>query len=487
MLSPQQQEKLVFEAKMWLDEWGGQGDQLAKAQAALDRVLKANPRNVGARIEMARFYIMSGHINYRNFQPGSLEKAAWELQYARQADPSSVDVEVLWAHVLYLRGSSREAVKVLQKVEAKGAENPWLYQNWAQALMDLNQWSAAESQLRKAQALYAKMADPPPRVLHSLHENLASVLSRQGKLDEADKEYRHLLALDPGSAWTHGNYADFLLFRRAAPDAAIAEAEKAIELMNYGMARLTLTAARYAKWAQLKRQMPAKAAEYLALAQEGASEFSWIMPQAAKSMDAGPAIQTMVRELMALGVSIDTIDEHGDTGLTLAADSGNVKSIVLLLKRGANIEAADNEGRTAMVIAAHKGHVEAVKALAARRARINAQDSHGLSALHLAATNQDEEMVRVLISLKANVNVATSKGYTPLMDAAHFGDERIVRLLLEAGANADAVTKDKAQSASDIAMARGHQALAEYIRMAKASPNRNFKRDTHKSGARRSP
>lgn len=465
-LSPQQQEKLVSDAKMWLDEWGGQGDQLAKAQAALDRVLKANPRNVGARIEMARFHIKSGFINYRNFQPGSLEKATWELQYAREADPNSVDVEVLWAHVLYLRGWSREAVKVLERVEAKATENPWLYLNWAQALTDLSQWSAAESQLRKAQALYVKLASPSPKVIRSLHENLASVLAHQGKLAEADKEYRDLLALDPGSAWTHGNYANFLLFRRAAPDAAIAEAEKAIELMNYGMARLTLAAARYAKWAQLKQQMPAKAAEQLALARKSASDFSWIMPQAAKSMDAGPAIQTMVKELIALGVSINTKDEHGDTGLMLAAYLGNVKSVVLLIKYGANIEAANNQGRTALVSAANKGHVEVVKALTARRARIDAQDNQQHSALHLAVTNQDEDMVRTLISLKANVNITTSQGYTPLMDAAHFGYEHIVRLLLEAGANPDAVTKDKLKSAADIATARGHQALADYIRAA---------------------
>jgi Tfp pilus assembly protein PilF len=474
MLSPQQQDKLVSDAKMWLNEWSGEGEQLAKAKANLDRVLKANPRNVKARMEMARFHILSGHINYRNFQPGSLDKAAWELQYARQADPNSIDVEVLWAHVLYLRGSSREAVKVLQKVESRGAANPWLYQNWAQALMDLSQWSAAETQLRKAQALYAKTDTQSLRVLRALHENLASVLAHQGKLDEADKEYRAVLTLDPGSAWAYGNYADFLLFRRARPDAAIAEAEKAIQLMNYGMAGLTLAAARYAKWAQLKREMPTKAAEYLVLAREGASDFSWIMPQAAKSVDAGPAIQAMVRELMALGVSIDTKDEHGDTGLTLAADMGNVKSIVLLIKYGANIEAADNDGRTAMLIAAYKGHVEVVKALAARRAKLDARDKYGLTALHLAATNRDNEMVRELISLKTNVNVSTPQGYTPLMDAAQVGDERIVRHLLEAGANPNAVTKDTRQSAADLATARGHQALAEYIRAASRSPNRAF-------------
>ena len=466
------QEKLVSDAKAWLDEWDGQGDLLAKAQANLDRVLKSNFWNARAHVEMARFYIKSGHINYRNFKPGSLQNATSELQYARQADPNSTDVEVLWAHVLYLRGSSREAVKVLEKVEAKGAANPWLYQNWAQALMDFGQWSTAESKLRKAQALYAAQTNPPPKIIRALHENLASVLSYQGKLDEADKEYRALLALDPEFAWGHGNYADFLLFRRAEPDAAIVEAERALELMNYGMARLTLAAAHYAKWAQLKRQIPAKAAEYLALAQQGTSDFSWIMPQAAKSIDAGPAIQTLVRELMARGVSIDTTDEHGDTGLTLAADIGNVKSVVLLVKYGAKIEAVDNDGRTALVNAAYKGHTEVVKALAAHRAKINSQDHAGVAALHLAALNRDEEMVRTLIALQANVNIATPQGYTPLMNAAHFGDENIARVLLEGGANPDAVTKDKLQSAADIAMETGHRELAEYIRATKVAPNR---------------
>jgi len=136
-----------------------------------------------------------------------------------------------------------------------------------------------------------------------------------------------------------------------------------------------------------------------------------------------------------------------------------------------------------MVSAADKGHLDVVKALAAHRARLDAQDSRGLSALHLSAANRDEEMVRTLISLKANVNVASPQGYTPLMDAAHYGDERIVRLLLEAGANPDTVTKDKSESAADIAKGRGHQALAEYLRAASLSPNRAFESGRAKGGA----
>jgi len=464
MLTPEQQDKLVSEAKSWLDGGGGQDGGFARAKVNLDRVLKANPRNAQAHIEMARFYIMTGHINYRNFQPGSLEKAAWELDYARQADPNSAEVDVLLGHVYYLRGKPREAVKVLERAEAKGTQSPWLHLNMADALMDLNQWDAAESRLRKAEAQYAAMANPPTRVGYALHEKLSSVFSHQGKLEEADKQYQAQIALIPGNAAGYINYAEFLLFRRGLPDAAMAEAQKALAISDSGMGRLILAATYYAKWAQLKRKAPAEAAEYLALAREGASDFSWMMPMAAQSVDTGPAIQTMVRELMGLGVSINTGDEHGDTGLTLAASGGNVKSVVLLIKYRANIEAANNNGRTAMMNAASWGHTEVVKALAAHNARLNAQDPQGVAALHLAATNGDGDMARTLISLKANVNVATSQGYTPLMSAAFGGAEETVRLLLKAGADPGAVTKDTKQTAADIAMQHGHQALAMFLR-----------------------
>src|SRR5262249_917464 len=62
-LSPQQQENLVSEAKRLLDE----GDQLARARSNLERVLKSNRENASARIQMARYYIISGHLGYRNF------------------------------------------------------------------------------------------------------------------------------------------------------------------------------------------------------------------------------------------------------------------------------------------------------------------------------------------------------------------------------------------------------------------------------------
>jgi len=224
-ISLQEQDRLVLEARAQLDDWSGLGDRLAKAMDGLNRVLKANPKNVQAHIEMARFHIKSGFINYRNFRPGSLEKAGSELQRALQVDPNSADAYVLLGNLYYLMNASKEAVKVLEKAETIGTDSPWLYLNRAEALVDLHQFNEAEAQLRKLETRYSAVTNPPRKVVGTLHQKLSYVYQLQGKLKEADKEYQTLIALDPDTAWNHGNYADFLLFARGQPDAAIGKAE----------------------------------------------------------------------------------------------------------------------------------------------------------------------------------------------------------------------------------------------------------------------
>jgi Tfp pilus assembly protein PilF len=461
------QGKLVSQAREWLDAYPAGGSEgLAQARENLEKVLKASPNNAQARIQMARFHIKAGYINSRNFTPGSLDRANWELKRALAADPKSADAYVLQGHLFFLLYRPVDALKSLEKAKAIGTDNPFLYLNWVDALMDLKRWNEAEEQLRNLLARYGE------GVRGSVHAKLAGIYRSQGKLDEADKQYREFLALEPRDAWGHGNYAYFLLFTRGMPDAAITEAEKALEIMNYGIGRLTLAAALYAKWAQEKHRAPKRAAEYLARAKAEASDYSWIMSQAARSVSAGPAIQNMVKELVALGVPLDTKDNYGDTGLTLAADAGDLRSVILLIKYGANIEAANNPGQTVVAQAAIQGHVDVVKALAARGADVNSRDFEGRTALYFAAQNGNKEMVSTLISLKAKVDIGMKSGYTPLMAAAFRGDEDMVRLLLQLGADPSLATKDTQQTAADFAKSLKHEALATLIREAAEKSSR---------------
>jgi len=50
--------------------------------------------------------------------------------------------------------ASKEAVKVLEKAETIGTDNPWLYLNRAEALVDLHRLDEAEVQLRKLETRY---------------------------------------------------------------------------------------------------------------------------------------------------------------------------------------------------------------------------------------------------------------------------------------------------------------------------------------------
>jgi ankyrin repeat protein/cytochrome c-type biogenesis protein CcmH/NrfG len=463
------QEKLVSQAREWLDEYSGQDRELLlKASDNLERVLKVNEGHVAARIERARLYIKAGHINYRNFQPGTLQRAERDLRVALTVNPKSADAYILLGNVFLWAYAPKEALTALETAEKIGTDNPWLHINWADALMDLDRWDEAEARLRKALEQYGTMAAPPKRVVRSVHEKLASVYTRQRKFEDADKEYQAAIAMDPTYAWGRGNYADFLLFRRGMPDAAIAEAEKTIEIMDYGMVRMTLAAARYAKWAELKGKAPAEAAKYLALAEAQTRDFSWVMPQSAKSVSAGPVIQNMVRALMARGVSIDTKDENGDTGLTLAADLGDVESVVILIKLGANTNAQDKPGQTALAIAASKGYIELAKALGARGAKVDSRDQVGRTPFFVAAYKGNKEMMRTLIAMKADINMPTNRGDTPLMSAAFNGNAELVRFLLEVGADPSRTmqVKDAPQTAADIAASAGHQELAAEIRAA---------------------
>ena len=286
------QDKLVSQAREWLDE--GNDELLNKVTDNLHRVLGVNPKNVEARIELARFHIRAGHIDFRNFRHGALRNAERELRSALDVQPDSADAYILLGHVHFLGYRPKEALEALEKAEAIGTGNPWLHLNWADALMDLKRWSEAESRAQMALPQHGAMVAPPKRVVRNAHQKLVEIYIKQRKLDAADKEYQALIALDPGEAFWHGNYAFFLLCIRGQPDAAIVEAEKALAIMNYGQARYVLAAARYAKWAELKHKAPEQAARYLALAQASAPDFSYIMTQGGKWVSTGAVIQDMV-------------------------------------------------------------------------------------------------------------------------------------------------------------------------------------------------
>jgi Ankyrin repeats (3 copies) len=100
-----------------------------------------------------------------------------------------------------------------------------------------------------------------------------------------------------------------------------------------------------------------------------------------------------VRRLLDRGVSPDAVndprDTEGKSALQIAAGTGNVALVQLLLDRGADINAPDVWGGTAIFVAAMAAGPEVVKLLISRGADVNANDD-GVTALGFAAHQMAE-------------------------------------------------------------------------------------------------
>ncbi len=123
-------------------------------------------------------------------------------------------------------------------------------------------------------------------------------------------------------------------------------------------------------------------------------------------------------------------NEHGWTALMLAAFTGHVEIIELLLRYRANVYAIDAGGNTALHWAAFAGHVECAKILIAHHAEVDARNSLGLSPLAQATSHRNLEIVMLLINHGANLNLVDQGGNTALHKAATAGYAEIIRPLL---------------------------------------------------------
>jgi ankyrin repeat protein len=109
--------------------------------------------------------------------------------------------------------------------------------------------------------------------------------------------------------------------------------------------------------------------------------------------------------------------QPGATPFLLAAASGDVGSMRLLVEHGADARLATVDGTTPVIVAAGLGKF---------RPLTPEQETSAL------------EAVKMAVELGVDVNAATYDGRTALMGAAHIGASAIVQYLAQKGANLDA-------------------------------------------------
>ena len=126
---------------------------------------------------------------------------------------------------------------------------------------------------------------------------------------------------------------------------------------------------------------------------------------------------------------------RGDTALDLAARSGSIEIMKLLLDAGASV--TDHT----LLGAAKSGSVSGTSFLLAHGADINAKDEYSHTALHYAVCAGHSDVVHLLLISGADVEAITQQAKTPLLHAVERKDTRSAKLLLEHGARTEFAPK----------------------------------------------
>jgi len=133
-------------------------------------------------------------------------------------------------------------------------------------------------------------------------------------------------------------------------------------------------------------------------------------------------------------------DAHGRSGLIFAAKNGSIDKAKFFVKQPTLIEAVSTrgyyiKGLTSLKIAARSGHVEIVELLLKHKAKVNnVKPDSGDSALEYAIYNKKPKVIELLLKFKTNPNLKTSRDQTMLSLCIDKKLEDSAMLLVNSGA-----------------------------------------------------
>jgi ankyrin repeat protein/L-ascorbate metabolism protein UlaG (beta-lactamase superfamily) len=164
-------------------------------------------------------------------------------------------------------------------------------------------------------------------------------------------------------------------------------------------------------------------------------------PDTAQSLPLHLAASTgqvaVIELLLSKGANMEAGDRENTTPLTCAALLNKPEAVRLLVEKGASLTARDNNGNTPLLAAARSGNVEIVKYLVGHGAALTDVSNRGSNCLHIATSIGAEPLVQYLLGQNFDLNALNGSGYSPLHFAAMAGNQTIIRLLVAAGANID--------------------------------------------------
>ena len=142
----------------------------------------------------------------------------------------------------------------------------------------------------------------------------------------------------------------------------------------------------------------------------------------------------MIRQHLAAGTDVNTLNNFGETPLDLA--EGEIADFILKSGGKTSVWLRADES---IHLAAEAGHIEAVKKHLASGADVNGKDkdelNDGFTPLHHAAYEGHKKLIKIIVESGTNINATSDKRVTPLNTAVGMGLIDCVELLINLGAN----------------------------------------------------
>jgi len=159
-----------------------------------------------------------------------------------------------------------------------------------------------------------------------------------------------------------------------------------------------------------------------------------------------------LKELIGMGVALDTKDMHGWTALTYASGVGNVECVKMLLEANANPNIEENDGWTPIMFAAYRGHDDIVDLLAFAGASFVSRTKTSVTVLGASKLNSnrkkdlhhkianhalfeglklgDQDICVEAVDEGAELDIENGIGWNALILFVYHGYERIVKRMM---------------------------------------------------------
>lgn len=143
---------------------------------------------------------------------------------------------------------------------------------------------------------------------------------------------------------------------------------------------------------------------------------------------AGSGHMNVVKLLVKHGANVNHCTETNSTPLRAACFDGRLDIVQYLVNHNADINLPNIYNNTTLMIAAYKGHNEVVEYLLQKGAKVNHQANCQATALHYSSECGHLEICTMLLEYGADVNIKNEYGIAPFLQAAERTKEDVVEM-----------------------------------------------------------